>query len=199
MSVRHSERGAKEKRVTLRLDRAGNIMAIAKGTQLRRHFLGSSHARITIGGDEAALIRPSREQNIQMKSQKCLVVLTKDTRQTPAHAAKSSMAQAPRLRPGGRKSSRTSHRRRRTAAKLTTFMAGVGRSMKPFAILWQKLHARFSEHIFNQGSRVVVSRAATHLGVRGRVSMKTGCLSQIPNRPIERSTAIRICALVYRP
>ena len=60
--------------------------------------------------------------------------------------------------------------------------------MKAYAILWQKLYARFSEHTFDQGNRVLVSRVATHLDIRDRVSMKTGRLSQVPNRPIQRST-----------
>ena len=60
--------------------------------------------------------------------------------------------------------------------------------MKAYAILWQKLYARFSERTFHQGNRVLVSRVATDLDILDRVSMKTGRLSQVPNRPIERST-----------
>ena len=103
-----------------------------------------------------------------------------------AHAAKSPTAQAQFLRPIRGKYSRASHRQRQTAAKLTTFMTGIRRFMKAHAILWQKLYARFSEHAFDQGNRVLVSRVATHLDIRDRVSMKTGRLSQVPNRPIER-------------
>ena len=121
-----------------------------------------------------------------MKSQRSLGVITGDPRHTRAHAAKSSTAQTPFLRPIGRKHSRASHRQRQTAAKLTTFMTGIRRFMKAYAILWQKLYARFSEHAFDQGNRVLVSRVATHLDIRDRVSMKTGRLSQVPNRPIER-------------
>ena len=113
---------------------------------------------------------------------------TVDRRHSRAHAAKSSTAQAQRLRPIRGKYSRASHRQRQTAAKLTTFMTGIRRFMKAYAILWQKLYARFSEHTFDQGNRVLVSRVATHLDIRDRVSMKTGRLSQVPNRPIQRST-----------
>ena len=66
-------------------------------------------------------------------------------------------------------------------------MTGIRNFMKAYAILWQKLYARFSEHTFNQGGRVLVSRVATDLDIRNRVSMKTGRLSQVPNRPIQRS------------
>ena len=154
----------------------------------RRRFIGGSDARVIMSGDEAALIRLWHEQNVQMKSQRSLGVTTGDPRHTRAHAAKSSTAQAQCLRPIGRKYSRASHRQRQTAAKLTTFMTGIRRFMKAYAILWQKLYARFSEHTFDQGNRVLVSRVATHLDIRDRVSMKTGRLSQVPNRPIERST-----------
>ena len=140
-----------------------------------------------MSGDEA-LIRPRHEQNAQMKSQRSFGVITGDPRHTRAHAAKSSTAQALLLRPIRGKYSRASHRQRQTAAKLTTFMTGIRRFMKAYAILWQKLYARFSEHTFDQGNRVLVSRVATHLDIRDRVSMKTGRLSQVPNRPIQRST-----------
>ena len=59
--------------------------------------------------------------------------------------------------------------------------------MKAYAILWQKLHARFSEHAFNQGNRVLGSRVGTDLDVGDRVSMQTDRLTQVPNRPIQRS------------
>ena len=131
----------------------------------RRLFLGGSDARIIISLDEAALIR----------------LLTGDHNR--AHAAKSS-TQAQFLRPIRGKYSRASHRQRQTAAKLTTFMTGIRSFMKAYAILWQKLYTRFSEHTFDQGNRVLVSRVATHLDVRDRVSMKTGRLCQVPNRPI---------------
>ena len=147
--------------------------------------LGHAHHH---GLREAALIRLSHGQNVQMKSQRSLGVITGDPRRTRAHAAKSSTAQALRLRPIRGKYSRASHRQRQTAAKLTTFMTGIRRFMKAYAILWQKLYARFSEHAFDQGNRVLVSRVATHLDIHDRVSMKTGRLSQVPNRPIQRST-----------
>ena len=135
----------------------------------RRQFIRGSDARIIISLDEAALIR----------------LLTGDHNR--AHAAKSS-TQAQFLRPIRGKYSRASHRQRQTAAKLTTFMTGIRSFMKAYAILGQKLYTRFSEHTFDQGKRVVVSRVATHLDVRDRVSMKTGRLCQVPNRPIQRST-----------
>ena len=172
--------------MTLPLDSAGNIMAIEKGTQFRRHFHGRSGAPIIMSGEDAAL-RPWHEQNVQMKSERSLGGTTGDPPHTYAHAAKSSAVQAHCLQPGGRKSSRTSHRRRQTAAKLTTFMTGVRRSMKAFAILWKKLHARFSELTFDHGNRVLGSRVATHLDVPDCVSMKAGHLRQVPNSPIERS------------
>ena len=133
-------------------------------------FIGGSDARIIISLDEAALIR----------------LWTGDHNRAPA--AKSSTAQAQFLRPIRGKYSRASHRQRQTAAKLTTFMTGIRSFMKAYAILWQKLYTRFSEHTFDQGNRVLVSRVATHLDVRDRVSMKTGRLCQVPNRPIQRST-----------
>ena len=154
----------------------------------RRRFIGGSDARVIMSGEEAALIRLWHEQNVQMKSQRSLGVITGDPRHSRAHAAKSPTAQAQLLRPIRGKYSRASHRQRQTAAKLTTFMTGIRRFMKAYAILWQKLYARFSEHTFDQGNRVLVSRVATHLDIRDRVSMKTGRLSQVPNRPIQRST-----------
>jgi hypothetical protein len=150
----------------------------------RAHFVGNSGARIIMGTDEAPLIRLSHEQDAQMKSQGRLVVPTRDTRQTPAHPAKSSKPQAQFLRPIRGKSSRASQRHWQTAA--TTFMTGLQRFMKAYAILRQKLYARFSEHTFGRGNRFLVSRVATHLDVRDRVSMETGRLSPIPNCPIQR-------------
>ena len=147
------------------------IESFAKRTQPRCHFLGGSDARVIMSLDEAAGIRRLRTGD-----------------HSRAHAAKSPTAQALLLRPIRGKYSRASHRQRQTAAKLTTFMTGIRSFMKAYAILWQKLYARFSEHTFDQGNRVLVSRVATHLDIRDRVSMKTGRLSQVPNRPIQRST-----------
>jgi hypothetical protein len=81
-----------------------------------------------------------------------------------------------------------SHEQGQTAAKLTTFATGIRSFIKAYTILWQKLYTRFSEHTFHQGNRVLGSRVATDLDIRDRVSMKTGRLSQAPNRPIQRST-----------
>jgi len=133
-------------------------------------FIGASDARIINSSDEAALIR----------------LWTGDP--SHARAAKSLTAQALRLRPIRDKYSRASHGQRQTATRLTTFMTGIRCFMKAYAILWQKLYARFSERTFHQGNRVLGSRVATDLDIRDRVSMKTGRLSQVPNRPIQRST-----------
>jgi hypothetical protein len=145
------------------------------------------NARFIMGGDEAAWVRPSHEQNAQIKFQKCLVVLTRDTRKTRADAAKSSTAQTQYLRPVGRKYSGVSRRQRQTAAQLKSFMTGIRTLMKACSGLWQKLCARSSEHAFDQGNRVPGSRVATHLDIRDRASTQTGCLSQVPNCPIDRS------------
>jgi hypothetical protein len=134
-------------------------------------FIGGSDARIIISLDEAALIRRLWTGG-----------------HSRAHATKSPTAQAQFLSPFRGKYARGSHKQRKTAAKLPTFMSGIRRLMKAHAILWKKLYARFSKHTFDQGNRVLVSRVATHLDIRDRVSMKTGRLSQVPNRPIQRST-----------
>jgi hypothetical protein len=156
----------------------------------RRLFIGGgSDVGVIVSGEEAALVRLWHEQNVQMKSQRSLDVITEDPRHTRGHVARSSTAQAEHLRPlRGKYSRATSQRQRQTAAKLTTFMTGMRSFMKAYAILWQKLYARFSERIFHQGNRVPVSRVAAHLDIRDRVSMKTGRLSQVPNLPIQRST-----------
>ena len=122
------------------------------------------------------------------RSHKGLSVSLLGTRQIRAHAAKSSKPQTQCSRPIGHKSSRARHGRRQTAANLTAFMTGVRRFMEAHAILWQKLYARFSKHTFDQGNQVLASRVATHLDIRDRVSMKSGRLSQVPNRQIQRST-----------
>jgi hypothetical protein len=140
-----------------------------------------------MSGDEVALIRLSHERNVQIKSQRSLCVITEDLRHS-RRAAKSSKPQAQSSRPIGRKYSRASHRQRQPAANLTTFMTGIRRFMEAYAILGQKLYARFSAHTFDQGNRVLVSRIATDLDICDRISMKTGRLSQVPNRPIQRST-----------
>jgi hypothetical protein len=132
-------------------------------------FIGGSDGRV-IPLDEAALIR----------------LWTGDS--SRGHAAKSQTAQALLLWPIRGKYSRASHRQWQTATKLTAFISGIRSFMKAHAILWQKLYPRFSEHPFDQGNRVQVSRVATHLDIRDRVSMKTRRLSQVPNRPIQRST-----------
>jgi hypothetical protein len=133
-------------------------------------FIDGSDARIIMSLDEAAPTRlwtgdPSR-----------------------AHAAKSPREQALLLRPIRGKYARSSHRQRRTFAKLPAFITDILIVIKAYAVLRQKLYARFSQHTFDQGSRVLVSRVTAHLDIRDRVSMKTGRLSQVPNRPIPRST-----------
>jgi hypothetical protein len=151
----------------------------------RRRFLGGLHVGINIGSDDGALIRSCQERNVEMKSQRCLGGITGDRQHSRGHAAKSSAAQAQCLRTIRSKHSRARDRQRQTAAKLTTFMAGIRRFIKAYAILWQKLYARFSEHTLGQCNRVLGSHAVTHLEIFVIVFR---CASQIPNRPIERST-----------
>jgi len=183
--------------VTLQPDRARNIMVpqlLAKGTRSRCRFLGGSDTRIIMDFDEAALIRLSHGQNVQMKCQRSFGVITGDPRRTRTHVAKSSALQTPRLRPVGRKDSPASHRQRQTAAKLTTFIAVIRTLMKAYAILWEKLYPRSSEPTFDQANRVLVSRVATDLVTHDRVSMKTGRLSQVPTVVFNTARAIRFCA-----
>jgi hypothetical protein len=150
----------------------------------RRRFLGGSDARIITSADEAPVMRRLRhEQNIQ-----CLGITPGNPLRTCAHVAKSATAQTPRLRLIGRPDSRSGHRRQQAAENFTAFMTAIRRFMKAYAILWRTLHARFSEYAVDQANRVLVSRIAAHLDIRDRVSMKTGRLSQVPNRPIQRST-----------
>ena len=160
----------------------------------RRRFTTRSDSRATVSGEEPALSRLSHEQKVQMTSERSLGATTGDPPHTRAHAAKSSTAQAHCLLPIGRKYSRARHRGRQTAANLTAFIAGIRRFMKVYAVLWQKLHARFSEYSFDQGNRVPGSRVATHLDVCDRVPMRTGHLTQVSNRQIERSTYRNLCA-----
>jgi hypothetical protein len=65
----------------------------------RRCFVAGSDAWIIMSGEEAALIRLSHEQNVQMKLQRFVVVITGGPRHSRGHAAKSSTAQAQFLRP----------------------------------------------------------------------------------------------------
>ena len=161
----------------------------------RAHFFSDSEARIIMRGEGVALIRSWQEQNALMKSQKSLGVITGDSRPTRAHAAQSSTAQTQFLRPIRDKYSRAGHRQRQASANLATFMTDIRRFIKTYAILWQKLYARFSEHAFNQGDRVLGSRVGTDLDVGDRVSMQTDRLTQVPNRPIQRSTRqVNLCA-----
>jgi hypothetical protein len=154
----------------------------------RAHFFRGSEARIIMSGEGVALIRSWHEQNAQMKSQRSFGVITGASRPTRAHAAQSSTAQTQFLRPIRGKYSRAGHRQRQASANLATFMTNIRRFIKTYAILCQKIYTRFSENTFNQGNRVLGSRVATDLDIRDRVSMKTGRLSQVPNRPIQRST-----------
>ena len=163
-----------------------------------RLFIGGSDARVIASGEEAALVRLWHEQNVQVKSQRSLGVITEDARHTRGHVAKLSTAQAEHLRPIRGKSSRARHKQRQTAAKLTTFMTGIRSFMKAHAILWQKLYARFSEHTFHQGNRVLVYRVATDLDIRDRVSMKPVALARSRIVKLSAARAIRICALVNR-
>ena len=148
----------------------------------RRQFPGGSDARIITIGDEAPVMRRLwHEQNIQ-----CLGITTGNPPRTHAHVAKSSMAQTPCLRLIGRQHSRSGDRQQQTVENYTVFMMTIRRFMKAYAILLRKLHARFSEHTFDQANLVPVSRVATHLVIHDRVLMKTGRLNQVPNHPIER-------------
>jgi hypothetical protein len=140
------------------------IDSFVKRTKPRCHFRGGSDARVIISLDEAAGIRRLR---------------TGDHSRT--HARKSSTAKALLLRPIRGKHSRARQKQWQTAAKLTT-LTGIRSFMKAHAILWQKLYARFSGCTFHRGNRVLVSRVATDLDIRDRVSMKTGRLGQVPNR-----------------
>jgi hypothetical protein len=125
--------------------------------------------------------RLRHEQNIQ-----CLGITPGNPLRTCAHVAKSATAQTPRLRLIGRPDSRSGHRRQQTAENFTAFMTAIRRFMKAYAILWRKLHARFSEYAVDQANRVLVSRIAT-IDILERISMKAGRLSQAPNRQIEPS------------
>ena len=145
-------------------------------------FIGGTDGRIIVSGDAAALIRPWHEQNIRTKSQRCLVVPGGDMRQTLAHAAKSSKPQTQCSRPIGRNRRRAGNRQRQIATKLVTFLTGIRRVINANAILWQKLYARFSDHTFDQGNRVLGPRVAAHLDILDRISRKTGRLGQVPNR-----------------
>jgi hypothetical protein len=156
----------------------------------RRRFLGGSDARIITSADEAAVMRRLRhEQNIE-----CLAITTGNPLRTCALAAKSSTAQTPRLRLIGRPGSRSGYRRQQTAENFTTFMTATRRFRKAYAILWRELYARFSEYAVDQANRVLISRVATDLDIRDRVSMKDGRLSQVPNRP--RHPDLCTCATV---
>jgi hypothetical protein len=151
-------------------------------------FMGGTEGRIIVSGDAAALTRPRHEQTIRTKSQRCLVVPRRDMRQTLAHGAKSSKPQTQCSWPSRRNRRRAGNRQRQIAAKLVTFLTGIGRLINANAILWQKLYARLSDYTFDQGNRVLGPRIAAHLDILDRISMKTGRLSQVPNRQIERST-----------
>ena len=152
------------------------------GKLARRQFLGGSHARIITSADEAPVMRRLRhEQNIQ-----CLGITTENPPRTRAHVAKSSTEQSPRLKLIGRQDSRSGHRQQQTTGNFIAFITAIRRFMKAYAILWRKLHARFSAHAFDQANRVQVSRVPT-LDILERISIKTGRLSQVSNRQIERS------------
>jgi hypothetical protein len=146
----------------------------------RRRFPGGSDARIITIADGAPVMRRLwHEQNIQ-----CLDVITGNPPRTHAHVAKSSTAQTPRLRLIGRRHSRSADRQQQTVENYTVFLTTIRRFVKAYAILLRKLHARFSEHTFDQANLIPVSRVATHLVIHDRVLMQTGRLNQV--HPIER-------------
>lgn len=124
----------------------------------RQRFLGRKG--IIVSGHLAAIASWSRDQ-----------------------AAEAPKAQTWFLRPVGSRRSRTSHRQRQTAAKSITFVPCIRRFMKAYALLWQKLSACFSD----RRDRVPVSRVTAHFNIRDCVSMKTGRLSPVANRPIQCS------------
>jgi hypothetical protein len=128
----------------------------------------ASNTRAIIGGDEAALTR-----------------VWSGVDHSRAQAAKSPTAQAQLLRPLRSKYSRAGSKQRQVAPNLTSFETGIRCFMKAYAILRGKLYAPFSEYPSDQGNRVLVSRAAAHLDIGDRVQI--GRLSQISNRPIQRS------------
>jgi hypothetical protein len=148
------------------------------------NFFGGSDARIVVSSYEGAMIRLTHNQNFQKKSRRSLHLTIGNPPGTRAHAAKKALL----LLPIGRKHSRAHHR------DLTAFMAGTKRFTKVYAALWEKLHARFSEYGFEQANRVPGSHVATHLDVCDRVPMRTGHLTQVSNRQIERSTYPNLCA-----
>jgi hypothetical protein len=102
-----------------------------------------------------------------------------------AQAIKSAKTQPQFSRPIRGECSQAGYKRQ-TAAKMATFVTGIRRFMKAYAILRQKLYARSSEHTLDPGNPVLVFRVATHFDIRDRVSMETGRPSQVPNRPIAR-------------
>jgi hypothetical protein len=149
-----------------------DLIAVTRSRKPRHcRFLGGSDARVILRLDEAALIRGLWNGG-----------------HSRAHGTRSPTAQALLLWPIRGKSSRASDKQRVIAAKLPTSMSGIRRLLKAYATLRQKLYACLSENTFDQGNRVLVSRVAAHLDIRDRVSMKTGRLGQVPNRPIQRRT-----------
>lgn len=143
--------------------------------------LGGSNAQVIVSADEAALTRLWHKQNVQS-----LRVIAGDPRHNRAHADKSSMPPPQWFWPVRVKYLRAGHRQRRT-----TFMTCIRTFVKAYTILRQKLYACFSEHAFDQATRVLVSRVGTDLDIR--VSTKTGRLSQVANRSIERHPKLSIC------
>ena len=101
----------------------------------RCRFIGGSDARIIMSKEEAARIQLS----------------TDDHSRVPA--AKLPTAQAQFLRPIRGKYLRAGHRQRQPSANLATFVTDIRRFIKAYAILWQKLYARFSKNTFDQGNR----------------------------------------------
>jgi hypothetical protein len=109
----------------------GELITVPRSLKLAPcQFLGGSGARIIVSGGEAALMRPLHDQNAEVKSQRCLAIISRDPRHTSAHAAKSSRPQTQSSRPIRGKCSRT-------------FMTGVRTFMKACAILGQRLYATF--------------------------------------------------------
>jgi hypothetical protein len=110
-------------------------------------------------------------------------------------AARVPKAQAWFSRSVGSRRSRIHHRQWKTAEKSRTFVSYILRLVKACAVWWYKLSACFSEHIFDQRDRQLVSRVTACLNIRDHVSMKTGRRNQVQNRPIQCSAQSELAHL----
>ena len=113
----------------------------------RAHFFSGSEARIITSADDALVMQRLWHEHIQ-----CLGFTTGNPPRTRAYVAKSLTAQTPRLRLIGRQHSRSGDRQQQTVENYTVFLTTIRRFVKAYAILLRKLHARFSEHTFDQAN-----------------------------------------------